>query len=57
MRYSSSFKNNNNNLQFIFVWIITSDEAVVKHHDKVNIQCEWIVEVDLAKDNFSTVKK
>lgn len=29
-------------------------EAVVKHHDKVNIQCEWIVEVDLAKDNFST---
>lgn len=28
-------------------------EAVVKHHDKVNIQCEWIVEVDLAKDHFS----
>jgi len=32
-------------------------EAVVKHHDKVNIQCEWIVEVNLAKDNFSTVKQ
>jgi hypothetical protein len=28
-------------------------EAVVKHHDKVNIQCEWIVEVNLAKDHFS----
>lgn len=28
-------------------------EAVVKHHDKVNIQCEWIVEVDLAKDQLS----
>jgi hypothetical protein len=27
-------------------------EAVVKHHDKVNIQCEWIMEVSLAKDNL-----
>ena len=30
-------------------------EAVVKHHAKVNIQCEWIMEVSLAKDNL--VKK
>ena len=28
-------------------------EAVVKHHDKVNIKCEWIVEVALAKDQLS----
>ena len=25
--------------------------SVVKHHDKVNIQCEWIMEVNLAKHN------
>jgi hypothetical protein len=24
-------------------------EAVIKHHDKVNIECEWITEVTLAK--------
>ncbi|HJU59755.1 MAG TPA: nickel-binding protein [Nitrososphaeraceae archaeon] len=24
-------------------------ESVVKHHDKVDIQCEWIMEVNLAK--------
>ena len=28
-------------------------EEVVKHHDKVNIKCEWIVEVALAKDHLS----
>ena len=26
-------------------------ESVVKHHDNVNIQCEWIMEVNLAKHN------
>ena len=30
-----------------------NSEAVVKHHDKVNIKCEWIVEVALAKDQLS----
>ena len=30
-------------------------ESVVKHHDKVNIQCEWIMEVNLATHN--SVKK
>jgi hypothetical protein len=24
-------------------------EAVIKHHDKVNIACEWITEVTMAK--------
>ena len=24
-------------------------EAVIKHHDKVNIECEWITEVTMAK--------
>ena len=26
---------------------------LTKHHDKVNIKCEWIVEVALAKDQLS----
>ena len=26
-------------------------EAVIKHHDKVNIECEWITEVTMAKVN------
>jgi hypothetical protein len=26
-------------------------EAVIKHHDKVNIECEWITEVTMAKAN------
>ncbi len=26
-------------------------EAVIKHHDKVNIECEWITEVTMAKLN------
>jgi translation elongation factor EF-Tu-like GTPase len=26
-------------------------EAVVKHHDKVSIQCEWISEVTMATEN------
>jgi translation elongation factor EF-Tu-like GTPase len=26
-------------------------EAVVKHHDKVSIQCEWISEVTMATGN------
>ena len=26
-------------------------EAVVKHHDKVSIQCEWISEVTMATVN------
>ena len=30
-------------------------ESVVKHHDKVNIQCEWIMEVNLAK--YNSIKK
>ncbi len=30
-------------------------ESVVKHHDKVNIQCEWVMEVNLA--NHISVKK
>jgi len=28
-------------------------EAVIKHHDKVNIQCEWITEVSMATGNES----
>ena len=26
-------------------------EAVIKHHDKVNIECEWITEVSMATGN------
>ncbi len=26
-------------------------EAVIKHHDKVHIECEWITEVTMAKLN------
>ena len=26
-------------------------EAVIKHHDKVNIECEWITQVTMAKVN------
>jgi hypothetical protein len=28
-------------------------EAVIKHHDKVNIECEWITEVNMATGNQS----
>ena len=28
-------------------------EAVIKHHDKVNIECEWITEVSMATGNES----
>jgi hypothetical protein len=26
-------------------------KAVIKHHDKVNIECQWITEVTMAKVN------
>ncbi len=26
-------------------------EAAIKHHDKVNIECEWITQVTMAKVN------
>jgi hypothetical protein len=28
-------------------------DAVIKHHDKVNIECEWITEVNMATGNQS----
>ena len=31
-------------------------EALVKQHDEVNIQCEWIMEVSLAKECVLFVK-
>jgi uncharacterized protein DUF4242 len=34
-------------------------EAVIKHHDKVNVECEWITEVTMAKtdQHVSTLDK